>query len=287
MKIVEKITDRYNIMILFVFLVIIFLSFGLANLTIVEGEKHRAESERKRLKTVPIEAARGEIRDRYGRLLAGNKTSFTIQIAKDEMQKNRKNEILLKLYTILEEEGEHYIDEFPIDLNVIEIRDRTAYIEEKYANTDEENTVTESGLNIKRELAELIIENKLLNQLIDNYYTHNTETSKYKYSAGRELFNVVENELGNSGIRVDSGEFQTHFAIDDQEVFNLFCLKQGIKQRDPKEVIIKAIETQKSILESTLENPIMRKFVFEILQSNGLDKDFELIEYSYDYDSCK
>lgn len=285
MKIVEKITDRYNIMILFVFLVIIFLSFGLANLTIVEGEKHRAESERKRLKTVPIEAARGEIRDRYGRLLAGNKTSFTIQIAKDEIQKNRKNEILLKLYTILEEEGEHYIDEFPIDLNVIEIRDRTAYIEEKYANTDEENTVTESGLNIKRELAEIIIENKLLNQLIDNYYTHNTETSKYKYSAGRELFNVVENELGNSGIKVDSGEFQTQFAIDDQEVFNLFCLKQGITQRDPKEVIIKAIETQKSILESTLENPIMRKFVFEILQSNGLDKDFELIEYSYDYDS--
>ena len=46
------------------------LSFKLATLTIVEGDYYRDISDNKRLKEIYITAPRGEIRDRYGRLLA-------------------------------------------------------------------------------------------------------------------------------------------------------------------------------------------------------------------------
>ncbi len=61
------------------------LSFRLATLTIVHGDYYRDISDNKRLKEIYITAPRGEIRDRHGRLLAGNKPSFTVQILKDEL----------------------------------------------------------------------------------------------------------------------------------------------------------------------------------------------------------
>ena len=74
-------------------------------------------AENKTYKKLLIEAPRGEIRDRYGRLLAGNKNSFTVQISGNDLNKNgaeKANEISLKLIELLEKNNEEYVDEFPI-----------------------------------------------------------------------------------------------------------------------------------------------------------------------------
>ena len=91
-------------------------------LTTVKYQHYTELAQNKTYKNLTIEAPRGEIRDRYGRLLAGNKNQFAVKISGDSLNKQDKdedsntssNEIALKLINLLEKNGEEYIDEFPI-----------------------------------------------------------------------------------------------------------------------------------------------------------------------------
>lgn len=91
-------------------------------LTTVKYQHYTELAESKTYKNLTIEAPRGEIRDRYGRLLAGNKNQFAVKISGDSLNKQDKNEdskngsnkIALELINLLEKNGEKYEDEFPI-----------------------------------------------------------------------------------------------------------------------------------------------------------------------------
>lgn len=66
-------------------------------------------------KKIEVKAPRGEIRDRNGRLLAGNRPSFNVQIVKDSsLSKEEQNVMLQTLSRILRENGEKPVDDFPI-----------------------------------------------------------------------------------------------------------------------------------------------------------------------------
>lgn len=106
------------------------LSLRLATLTIAQGDYYRDLADNKRLKEVYTTAPRGEIRDRYGRLLAGNKSSFTVQLLKDELNRldlKTRNQAYLDLIRLLEEDGVTYVDELPIQLNVFKYRTEGDY----------------------------------------------------------------------------------------------------------------------------------------------------------------
>lgn len=91
-------------------------------LTTVKYQHYTELAQSKTYKNLTIEAPRGEIRDRYGRLLAGNKNQFAVKISGDSLNKQDKdkdskdssNEIALNLINLLEKNGEEYVDEFPI-----------------------------------------------------------------------------------------------------------------------------------------------------------------------------
>ncbi len=91
-------------------------------LTTVKNQHYTELAENKTYKNLTIEAPRGEIRDRYGRLLAGNKNQFAVKISgdslnkrdKDEKSKFTSNDIALNIINLLEKNKEEYIDEFPI-----------------------------------------------------------------------------------------------------------------------------------------------------------------------------
>lgn len=154
MKKFKRIFNRYNVLSVFIFILLVALSLRLANLTIVKGDYYRDMSNTKRLKEIQVTGPRGEIRDRYGRLLAGNKPSFTVQISKDELSikdKTRKNEILLGLIRLLEEDGVSYIDSFPIDINVF-----------KYKELNASNQITLPS----EKIIDIIVENNLIREII-------------------------------------------------------------------------------------------------------------------------
>ncbi|MBB6214898.1 penicillin-binding protein 2 [Anaerosolibacter carboniphilus] len=110
----EKLKSRYNQILLFFGIFITILFIRLFTLTIVEGEKYKELSDNIRIKKIPISAPRGELRDRYGRLLAGNRPSFTVQIMKNELINSDINEIAIKLLNILNTNGDKHVDNFPI-----------------------------------------------------------------------------------------------------------------------------------------------------------------------------
>jgi len=110
----EKLKDRYNVAMFAFIIIIIIIVLRLANLMIVEGHDYRQQSENRIFKHIPISAPRGEIRDRYGKLIAGNRPSFTVQIMRNEIESDRINQISLDLLNILESNDDKYIDEFPI-----------------------------------------------------------------------------------------------------------------------------------------------------------------------------
>ena len=90
-------------------------------MNIVKYDYYTDLADNKTYKEVTIKAARGEIRDRYGRLLAGNENQFTVQLSINEFtksdtkeDKSQGNNICLKIINLLEKNGEKYIDNFPI-----------------------------------------------------------------------------------------------------------------------------------------------------------------------------
>lgn len=112
----KRVEDRFDVMGIILAVVFGILAIRIAYMTIVKGDSYYEEAQNRVYRNIPIEAPRGEIRDRYGRLLAGNRPSFTVQISKGEVGKDKKTnvETAQKLMKILKENQESYVDEFPI-----------------------------------------------------------------------------------------------------------------------------------------------------------------------------
>lgn len=109
----DKLRDRNNQVIIGFVIIFLIIFVRLSNLTIVEGEKRRENSENIRKKDISIIAPRGEIRDRNGVLIAGNVSSFTVQLVRSELPKKELNEVAIKIINILDKNSQNHI-EFPI-----------------------------------------------------------------------------------------------------------------------------------------------------------------------------
>jgi penicillin-binding protein 2 len=74
---------------LFVAVIAAFAIFGLRlfQLQVIQGETHRMRSERNRIRTVRLEAARGEILDREGRPVATTRAAFSLQAIPAEVRR--------------------------------------------------------------------------------------------------------------------------------------------------------------------------------------------------------
>lgn len=117
---------------LFVFTIICIVLFGflmyrLFVLQVVEGEEHLENFNYTTERTISIDASRGNIYDRNGELIAYNKLAYTVTFANDSdlsasakkagvSESMLKNEIIYKVITILESNGDTPVYDFPIVL---------------------------------------------------------------------------------------------------------------------------------------------------------------------------
>lgn len=272
MTLKEKMKNRYNILLIILSIVFLLVAFRLSTLTIVFGDKYREISDNKRVKQIPITAERGEIRDRYGRLLAGNKPSFTVQIVKDEINKNR-NEVALKLIKILEEEGENYSDEFPIILDVITYKDTSEYIE--------------SSIEPEKEIVEIILRNNLIKDIIKLYYIHESKDSDFIVSVADRIKTILENNGITVPILINIDEslkevkfeYDKKYDIQKWKIDNKLPLKQN-----PKADFILMIEKNKEVLNKLMKNPVVRRLIFSYLDNKGLVEKFEIHDYMFKFD---
>nr|HPR40910.1 hypothetical protein [Oscillospiraceae bacterium] len=89
-----------------------------AQFQIVETDDIAAQAQQSEEKTISVEAARGEITDRYGRVIAGNSMSYSVIIRRGSFPsgsdgEKRIQEILL-LCNLLAENGETLSESLPI-----------------------------------------------------------------------------------------------------------------------------------------------------------------------------
>lgn len=113
---------QFNIRTLIISILLALLLIGfvmvLYNLQIVKGDEYRAASTVKIANTVTVEAARGEILDRYGRSLVGNRATYEITLNSSLMgAEAERNANLMELITICRENGLEWTDTLPISKN--------------------------------------------------------------------------------------------------------------------------------------------------------------------------
>ena len=109
-----KLNRRVSLIYVITVLAFLTLVIKLCEMQLVRGKEYSEISGSKISVNMAEEAPRGEITDRYGEKLVGNKASYSIVLLKTDIGDNEFNDIVLKLLNLLEQEGIYYKDSLPI-----------------------------------------------------------------------------------------------------------------------------------------------------------------------------
>ena len=112
----EKKINSNRVWILFGIILTVCLIFGLVliEIQIVHGQSYSELATKGAARSQSIQAARGEITDRYGRPLVQNKVGYNITLDRAYLVRGEENEIILRLLDLLTAAGDSWIDKLPI-----------------------------------------------------------------------------------------------------------------------------------------------------------------------------
>ncbi|WP_409228260.1 penicillin-binding transpeptidase domain-containing protein [Gudongella sp. SC589] len=246
MKLREKLFNRYSLMIYILVLIVTMLVFRLATLTIAQGDYYRDLSDNKRVKEIYTTAPRGEIRDRHGRLLAGNVPTFTVQLLKDELNigdRSIRNESLLQLVRLLETDGAEYVNDYPVELNYI-----------KYSSIDSYLSNEDSPMD---KLVKILLENSLLNEFLTMEYS-----KPYNDHFGVTIFKRAQDVLSDKNPDI--------YSLDGESPEDVVRIAEMLS--DDK------VNTRKIV-----DHPVARLLAYELLQRYSLQEDIKIDEYALTY----
>ncbi len=110
---------RYAVCVMLLLLIFAGYELRLMQWQLIDGDKYEQQALSSLTDTVEIDAARGEIWDRNGNVLAGNRTSYDIIYNAMYMDytPGRRNTTILEVVDLLEENGQKWVDRLPIDLD--------------------------------------------------------------------------------------------------------------------------------------------------------------------------
>ena len=144
----KKQFHRRGLGMLLLLAVILFgLGSSLYDAQMIHGAEYLASSQNSIAETQTVEAARGDILDRYGRVLVSNRVTYQVALNTDAMEKNR-NDILLALIRIARDAGVEWEDTLPITAQPpFRYTTDTPF---QYPTTDEEGSPTTSLTRLGR-----------------------------------------------------------------------------------------------------------------------------------------
>ena len=104
----EKQVHKGRIILLISLIVIVFVAFALKLMQyqIVNAEEYKEMAQGNYTSVQSIDAARGEILDRYGRPLAVNQVSYDIMINEAYLPADMKNTVIERIILLMEQEGQ-------------------------------------------------------------------------------------------------------------------------------------------------------------------------------------
>lgn len=116
-KSVKKSSSRIRIIILASTTLAVFAaaSLRLMQFQIVEGEEHYQEAVTTSTSTYSVQASRGDIVDRYGRVLATSEVAFNVVFDWSFVDRDQLNQTIYQLIQLFREENVAWVNELPID----------------------------------------------------------------------------------------------------------------------------------------------------------------------------
>lgn len=251
------------------------LVFVYARLTLVEGAKYRELSDNKRVRTITTTPPRGEIKDRNGVLLAGNKASFTVQILKDglnSLELEEKNKVSLELVKLLEEDGVDYLNDFPVNLNTLR------FIDESLT----------TGNSPAEEMVNVIIENNLIKELFMADYEEYLDSSAYRFVIGERILKHISEKEGDIPIEFHKSKEAFNLVFKEDIDMEDWFIKHGIdKIDDPYLLVLDYIKRDNNFLKKVFTNAVARKEVYDMLKEHGFIPNIEIIDYTLSFDDDK
>jgi len=107
---------RFNILSVIVYIIGVIILIRLFDLQIIKGQEYRENSNTRLSRESTIEAARGSILDRSGNTLVSTDMSFSLEMYKTKVEDEQLNNSILLMTTILENNGDTFLDTFPISI---------------------------------------------------------------------------------------------------------------------------------------------------------------------------
>lgn len=152
---------RYNIITILVYLIGIILLVQLFNLQIIHGEEYRETSNIKLTRESILEADRGDMKDSSGTVLATVDAQYSVILYKTKVSNETLNNTILKLLNILSTNGDHYVDNFLIDVNPYRFKFEEEESQRKWkkANNIDEDATAEEAFNYFKDKYEITTNN--------------------------------------------------------------------------------------------------------------------------------
>lgn len=107
---------RFNIVNTIIYLIGIVIIVQLFNLQIVHGQEYLEQANSRLTRETTIKAARGNFLDRNGNIIAGTTFGYILNLYKSKIDNETLNKVILNTIQVLENNGDSYIDKFPINI---------------------------------------------------------------------------------------------------------------------------------------------------------------------------
>lgn len=192
----DKKNVRYNMLTMFIYIIGLILVFQLFNLQIVHGEEYYERSSRRLTRTTTIEAARGNILDRDGNVLAGTTPRYSVVIYRSRIENDLLNSTILNVINVLEQNEDAYRDAFPVAI----------YPEIRFTLSEERIEAWKRNQNIK----ETATPEDVLNEFKERYEITQEDTEEVRriiavrYGIEREGFTSMRAYVIATNISIES-----------------------------------------------------------------------------------
>ena len=226
----EKQTHKGRAFLLAAIIVTIFIGFALKLMQyqVVNAEQYQQMAQRGYSSVQSIDAARGELLDRYGRPLAVNEVSYDVIINEAYLPSKMKNTVIERIITLMEQEGQTWIDTLPISTE-----EPFVFLTETDAQKRQiERLKTDKNINLDA-TAEVTLNNLLADYKLMKWtctqcgfvYTGNLDKESAKYrcpecGAGKEQFHRSEDAV--MARKVAGVRYQMEIYAQRQHTLHLF-----------------------------------------------------------------
>ncbi|MDD7363681.1 MAG: penicillin-binding transpeptidase domain-containing protein [Peptoniphilus sp.] len=239
--------DRYKIFTGIIVFLLAALLLQLFNLTIIQGHQFRKLADERRVKDIAITAQRGQIRDRNGVVLAGNRPVFAVQLRKDEVDRfsiKERNAAYLRLSRYLEEDGAGYMKSNPIVLDAFVYRNLDDYKKEE---------------GPRKKVVEALSEKENLSRFLQKKWKK-PYRGHYEFSILKRLLN--QKTFQDAGMAFSGGEVVYTDLQKSREFKELNSLS---KNSTAYEDLVQFLIDQPMYIEEILDHPIGRRLAYEVV----------------------